>query len=104
MAGKPLTAEDIQDLVAPKPKIKEKPQTRRFPAPPQQGPLRYAEVSDLCVVAGYYKYNEDGSKEWVKTHGGCKTQTHYRVKGIPMCATHALRHLNELLIEAGVDK
>jgi hypothetical protein len=102
--GIALTPEQIAEIMAPKSKVKEKPQTRRFPAPPQDGPLRYFETPELCVVAGYFKYNEDGSKEWVKTLGACKSQTYYRVQGIPMCGTHALRKLNEMLIDLGIEK
>ena len=102
--GRALTADEIADIIAPKKKIKDKPQTVRFPAPPQHGPLRYVEQSALCVVAGYWSYPENNEeKVWVKTKSGCRTQTHYRVNGIPMCCTHALRTLNDMLIEENYD-
>lgn len=101
--GRVLTLDEIAELTAPKKKVKDKPQTVRFPAPPQHGPLRYMETSDLCVVAGYWSYPENNEeKVWMKTKG-CRTQTHYRLEGIPMCCTHALRMMNEMLHDKGFD-
>jgi|SRR6266576_1181988 len=103
--GRVLTNEEIQELMAPKSKVKDKPPLKRFPAPPQHGPLRYYEVPSLCVVAGYWSYPENNEeKVWVKSKsGGCRTQTYYKVDGIPMCCTHALRTLNDMLIEENYD-
>lgn len=81
---------------------KEKPQTVRFPAPPQHGPLQYVEVSAACVVAGYYEYDKENNRTWKKSNA-CKSQTHYRLKGVPMCSTHALRTMNDMLIERDFD-
>lgn len=105
MAGKPLTAQELDGLLKPKSQqVKEKPQTIRFPAPPQHGPLRYTEESSLCVVAGYWTYPENNDERVWKKSNACRSQTHYRVQGIPMCCTHALRKLNDMLVELGVEK
>jgi hypothetical protein len=94
--NKPLDQAALAALLQPKSQKKEKPPQKRFPAPPQEGPLRYYENEMRCVVAGYYNY-EDGNKVWVKTQG-CHASTHYKFLGKPVCSTHALREMNELLI------
>jgi hypothetical protein len=102
--GVALTAEQIKEIMAPKTKAqKPKTETVRFPAPPQHGPLRYVDRSTSCVVAGYWSYPESNEeKVWVKTRG-CRTQTHYRLNGIPMCSTHVIRAMNDLLIDSKFD-
>jgi hypothetical protein len=101
-----LTKEQIDMIMGGKKPKKEVAPIKRFPAPPQFGPLIYVEKEARCVVAGYYTYETDeegkytGKKEWIKsTTGGCHSSTNYRVNGKPMCVTHALRELNELLID-----
>lgn len=98
MPSKPLTAQDIQDLVRPKSAQKAKPPQKRFPAPPQDGPLRYYENEARCVNSGYYRYEDDNTKKiWVKSNT-CGSPTHYRLLGKPLCATHSIRVMNEILI------
>jgi hypothetical protein len=56
----------------------------RYPAPTQDGPLRWIDTEKRCASRG------------------CGSSTHCKVKGIPRCMKHALDELNELLIELGV--
>lgn len=35
---------------------------------------------------------------------GCGSSTFFRVRGIPRCISHALRELNEMLVELGITK
>ena len=104
MANKPLSAEDIAALT--KPKSQQKPaQTKRpseFQPPPQVGPMILVDDSTLCIVSGYYVYTDPfdySSKTWLKTGRKCGTPTFIRVMGAPTCHIHAIRKLNEIIIE-----
>ena len=107
MANKPLSAEDIAALTKPKSQQKPAQTTRpsKFQPPPQNGPLQIVDTSKLCIVAGYWAYPETNQERvWVKTNRACGSPTYLRVRGAPMCHIHAIRALNEMLIEAGVEK
>ncbi len=56
--------------------------TTTYEAPVQHGPLRRFDRPARCASRG------------------CGTETYYKVLNAPRCMTHALRELNELLIEA----
>jgi hypothetical protein len=51
------------------------------PLPKQHGPLRYFDNELRCASRG------------------CGTVTHYKVKGVPYCAIHSLRLMNDMLAE-----
>jgi hypothetical protein len=54
-----------------------------YPAPPQEGPLRFTERESIC------------------TSRGCSSPTYMKVQGAPKCMMHALIELNEMLVNAG---
>jgi hypothetical protein len=85
----PITQEDIAN-------IKQAPK-EGYPPPPQVGPYKLYDQEMFCVVSGYYVEGV-----WHKTKGACRSPTYIKVQGIPMCATHALMKLNEMLVERGV--
>jgi hypothetical protein len=64
------------------------PQTlaERFPAPDQHGPLRQFDTEMRCASRG------------------CGSSTFLKVQGVQYCTTHALKMLNDLLIERGVER
>jgi len=72
-----LTLEETQALLAT-------PEPQYAPSPIQEGPLRFFDNEMLCTS------RRCGSPTWIK------------VKGMPLCIAHALRELNQMLIERGV--
>lgn len=79
MAG--LTSEQILGLLTPKAKVKPKAVKPKYPPPPQNGPLKWFDKEMRC-----------SSK-------GCGSPTYLKVEYKPLCSVHALRKLNELVIE-----
>lgn len=74
----PLTSEQIEALLQPESEVHN--------APKQVGPLRYFEPP------------------WKPcTSTGCRVPTPYKVAGQRRCTIHALRDLNQMLVERGVD-
>lgn len=60
---------------------------RHYDIPEQHGPLRYFEPPwKPCASRG------------------CRSPTPYKVSGVRYCTVHALRKLNNMLIERGVEK
>src|SRR5678815_242978 len=51
-----------------------------YPVPPQYGPLRRYDREMRCM---------SGTKQ-----RRCGSPTNYKVKGVPLCSTHALHELN----------
>lgn len=74
-----LTTEQIKELL----ELDSLP--KQFPRIKQEGPLRFVDETMSCVSRGC------GSPTWCK------------VKGIPMCLMHALRELNQMLINLGIE-
>lgn len=69
------------------------------PIPVQYGPLRFYDKEMRCIVSGRM---EEG--RFVKNNKGkCNSPTHIKLQGIPTCSMHALRKMNELLIEMEVE-
>jgi len=64
----------------------ESPGKREYPVPPQVGPLRHFDVSSRCASRG------------------CGSPTFLKVRGIRRCTIHALRELNQMLVDLGVEK
>lgn len=57
----------------------------KYYAPPDQvGPLRWVDKDMRCASRG------------------CSSPTTCKVQGVPYCLMHALRRLNEMLVEQGV--
>lgn len=81
-----MKIEVIPDELADELLTAKEPTKREYPVPAQHGPLRYFDVPGRCASRG------------------CSSPTHYKVGGIRYCMTHALRRLNEMLIELGIDK
>lgn len=57
--------------------------------------------------AGYTLFKQRGPMRQFENSMRCKSQncgspTFIKVQGVPLCLMHALRTLNELLIEAGI--
>lgn len=92
MSLTPLSQEAVAELLT-------KPVTTRYPPPQQFGPVRFVDEELLCIVSGY----RDNDGNWIKTKGACRSPTYIKVEGIPTCMMHALRKLNEMLVERGVD-
>jgi hypothetical protein len=67
-----LTLDEVQSLLAPKPK---------YEALRQNGPLRWFDREMRCASRG------------------CGSSTYCKVESVPYCTTHALRKLNELVIQ-----
>ncbi len=60
---------------------------KRYVVPEQNGPLRYFEPPwKPCASRG------------------CSSPTPYKVKGVRYCTVHALRKMNDMLIELGVEQ
>jgi hypothetical protein len=57
----------------------------QWPRVEQKGPLRQFDNEMRCASRG------------------CRSPTHFKVKGIPYCMIHAMRKLNDMLIELGVE-
>jgi hypothetical protein len=72
-----LPIEEIQRLLN-KP---ETPKPRKYPIPVQNGPLRFYDREMRCASRR------------------CGSPTHMKVEGISYCNMHALRRLNELVVE-----
>jgi hypothetical protein len=51
--------------------------------PKQDGPLRFFDKEMRC------------------SNRGCSSPTYLKIQGVPRCSMHALRELNEMLVEAG---
>lgn len=66
--------------------LAESTQTAMFEPPKQHGPLRQFDNYYRCASRG------------------CSSPTFFKVKGIPRCMIHALRELNDMLVELGVEK
>lgn len=58
---------------------------KEYPIPEQHGPLRQYDKEKRCAMRG------------------CGSSTFYKVNGISRCTTHALRELNQMLYERGID-
>lgn len=58
---------------------------KTYPVPPQYGPLRQFDKEMRCMSG-------------TKLHR-CGSSTFYKVNGVPMCMTHALRALNDIIVE-----
>ena len=72
-----LTAEEISGLfAAPEPK---------YAAPEQKGPFRISDREERC------------------TERRCSSPTYYKINGAPKCAIHALRQLNEMVLDKEYD-
>ena len=57
---------------------------KKYEVPEQNGPLRYFEPPwKRCACRG------------------CGSPTPYRINGIPRCTVHALRELNQMLVDNG---
>src|SRR5437868_1298957 len=99
--GKPLDAEMIKDLLAPKPKAAQKTATTSIALPPGRGPLQMVDKQQQCLNSGYYAIDVDTNQRYYKkTQGRCGSPTNYELNGVPYCLTHCLHRMNELLIEA----
>lgn len=84
-----LTKEEIDRLLAKK-REKERgktPHQHTEYRSQQKGPLRWYEHSMPCSNHAGYR------------GGGCGSPTYCRVEGAPLCMMHALRRLNELVLE-----
>ena len=57
-----------------------------YDAPEQFGPFRQYDTPFFCASRN------------------CRVQTYYKVRGTPYCSVHALRKLNELLIDYGMER
>lgn len=57
--------------------------TTGYPAPVQEGPLRFVETKGFCSE-------------------GCRSPTYVKIRGEYHCLIHAVRKLNDLLIAEGV--
>jgi hypothetical protein len=68
-----LTQQQIAELLKPKVQVSN--------APPQTGPLRYYDREMRCASRG------------------CGSPTYTKVEHVPLCMTHALRKLNELVVQ-----
>lgn len=85
MAG--LSVDEIQKLLAKRSsgdsgrRISPATNSGPYSAPPQYGPLRWCDDSFRCASRG------------------CASPTVLKVDGIPRCGVHALRILNEMVIE-----
>ena len=75
-----LPDEIVDELLA------ESENTARFEPPAQYGPLRQYENYGRCASRG------------------CSSPTFFKVRGVHRCMIHALRELNEMLYELGVEK
>lgn len=60
--------------------------TGKYPIPEQRGPLRQFDSYHKCASRG------------------CGSPTFYKVQGVPRCSIHALRQLNDMLYDLGVEK
>lgn len=60
--------------------------TGRYPIPEQRGPLRQFEKEHRCASKG------------------CGSPTHFKLQNIPRCSIHALRAMNDMLFDLGVEK
>lgn len=58
----------------------------KYPVPKQVGPLRQFDTGMRCAKRG------------------CSSPTYFKLKGIPTCMIHAMRDMNEMLYELGVEK
>jgi hypothetical protein len=56
------------------------------PRPEQTGPLRQYDTTMRCACRG------------------CSSPTFFKIQGIPRCMIHALRELNYMLVQRGVEK
>lgn len=59
---------------------------KHYPVPEQFGPLRWHDKEVRCASRG------------------CASPTYLKVSRVPRCMVHALRELNEMLIELGEDQ
>jgi hypothetical protein len=59
---------------------------RQYPIPEQHGPLCLHDETKRCASKG------------------CSSPTIYTVMGIPRCYVHALREMNEMLYNFGVER
>ena len=57
-----------------------------YPAPEQYGPLRWFDKEMRCASRG------------------CGSSTYCKLRNVPRCLMHALREMNEMLRELGVEK
>jgi hypothetical protein len=64
---------------------KESTGSKQYPVPVQEGPLRHFEREMRCACKG------------------CGSSTFFKVCGIPRCMMHALRELNLMLHDMGVE-
>lgn len=97
-----LDTDELTKLLAPKPQAK--PKTERHPLPPQVGPLRYYDKEERCVSAGYWAIDRETNTRYWKKGNACRSPTHYKLQGIPICSAHALDKMNHMLIELGVER
>jgi len=74
-----LPLDKIRELLADEKRIETT--GRKFPPPPQYGPLRHFDKEMTCASRG------------------CSSPTYHKVNGIPYCMIHALRELNEIVIK-----
>jgi hypothetical protein len=104
--GKPLDPTALAALLKPQQKkkaeVKHGPHHHSFEPPPQVGPLRLVDTGSACIVAGYYEYtdpNDYTTKTWKKRGRKCGSPTFLRLLGSPICHAHAVRKMNEMIIE-----
>lgn len=67
--------------------------TRGYPPPKQSGPLRWFDKEMRCLNDG----------EFSGRRVVCHAPTYCKVNGIPKCTTHAMKELNQMLIERGME-
>lgn len=78
--------EVIEDNALAEQLLAELSHTGAYPAVEQHGPLRWFEKEMRCASKG------------------CGSPTGCKLQGIPRCGIHALRKMNEMLIERGVEQ